>query len=360
MSLYSEPRRRTTTAKDPITASSTNFTSSLSSLIASAHTTTTPASSRKRPAPPQSLAMAPPKRTSSPATNAKKRKHSAVPSELVAKSKLSRADASHELDDEAWSRAKRGMDEKARLYAALKRGDVEDAEDKYGVDFDRKWAERKGDKLSDQSSSSSWDDDADDTDERDVLGGGKKQLVEYTDEYGRTRTGTAKDAAREKRRRAAASLPADEFTARPAQPASVIHGDTVQAAAFNPDDGTVAQMEELAAKRDREATPPEAARYDARSEVRSKGTGFFAFSADEAERVRQMEGLERERAETERARGERVRSAEERRRRRVEEVEKRRRIIGEKKGRAQADRFLEDLGKEIAGGGGGSAEEQGR
>ena len=46
-------------------------------------------------------------------------------------------------DEVAWKRTKRRMEEKARLYDALKRGDVEDIDDRYGVDFDRKWAEQQ-------------------------------------------------------------------------------------------------------------------------------------------------------------------------------------------------------------------------
>lgn len=58
-------------------------------------------------------------------------------------------------------------------------------------------------------------------------------------------------------------------------------------------------MEELAKKRDRSLTPPPDMHFDAQAEVRQKGTGFFQFSGDKEERRRQMEGLEREREETE-------------------------------------------------------------
>lgn len=241
------------------------------------------------------------------------------------------------------------MDEKARLYSALKRGDVEDDGEKYGVDFDRKWAERGGGgaEFSDQDSSS---EDGGEDGGSGLGVGGEMETVEWADEFGRTRRGTAGEAAQAKRRLqrgARAAKGVAEFRARPVRPENVIRGDAVQAAAFNPDEGTAAQMEELAAKRDREATPPEAARYDSKGEVRSKGTGFFVFSRDEGERGQQMEGLEEERRETERVRGEKVRTADERRRRREEEIEERRRVIKEKRERAQADRFLEDLGKEI-------------
>jgi len=237
------------------------------------------------------------------------------------------------------------MEEKARLYAAMKRGDVEDTEDKHMVDFDRKWAERED--AGGETSSSSDDDDA---------GSEPEETVEYTDEFGRTRRGTRAEAAREERRRKSAMADApDRFTARPAAPSSIIYGDTVQAAAFNPDEPIAVQMAELAAKRDREATPPEEVHFDGRSEVRTKGVGFFQFSGERGERERQMEGLERERMETERARGERERRMEERRR----EVEERRKVIREKRGKGKAERFLEGLMGELGDGGGGQERDGG-
>lgn len=86
-------------------------------------------------------------------------------------------------------------------------------------------------------------------------------------------------------------------------------------------------------------TPPPAVHYDARSEVRSKGVGFYAFSRDEEGRKREMEGLEGMREGTERERRER----EEREGRRREALEERKRVIRVKREEKLAEAFLEGL-----------------
>jgi hypothetical protein len=200
------------------------------------------------------------------------------------------------LDGAIWERSKRKMEEKARLYAAMKRGDVEDEGERFAVDFDRKWAEKYGD-------GQSGEEDLSDEEEEDDDEGG---MVEYVDEFGRTRQGTRADAARVARQeRGLADMTGDRFTARPSAPSAVIYGDTIQHQAFNPDMPIAMQMEELAKKRDRSLTPPPDLHFDASREVRQKGTGFFQFSEDAEERKKQMADLERERLETERVRRER-------------------------------------------------------
>jgi hypothetical protein len=200
------------------------------------------------------------------------------------------------LDGAIWERSKRKMEEKARLYAAMKRGDVEDEGERFAVDFDRKWAEKYGD-------GQSGEEDLSDEEDEDEENGG---MVEYVDEFGRTRQGTRADAARVARQeRGMADMTGDRFTARPSAPSAVIYGDTIQHQAFNPDMPIAMQMEELAKKRDRSLTPPPDLHFDASREVRQKGTGFFQFSEDAEERKKQMADLERERLETERVRKER-------------------------------------------------------
>jgi hypothetical protein len=207
------------------------------------------------------------------------------------------------LDRAVWERSKRKMEEKARLYAAMKRGDVEDDAERFAVDFDRKWAEKYGD-------GQSGEEDMSDEDEEEEEGEGSG-TVEYVDEFGRTRQGTRADAARAARQeRGLADMSGDRFTARPSAPSGVIYGDTIQHQAFNPDFPIAMQMEELAKKRDKSLTPPPDMHFDASREVRQKGTGFFQFSEDAEERKKQMEGLERERIQTEKARSEK-RKAEE-------------------------------------------------
>lgn len=236
------------------------------------------------------------------------------------------------------------MEEKARLYAAMKRGDYvpsggDSSKDERLalVDFDRKWAEDEaaGRPTNYDTSSDSGE-------------SGDEELVDYEDEFGRLRHGTKTEAEREKRRLTRATRAEQEsadLSARPSMPQNLIYGDTVQAAAFNPDEPLALQMEEMARKRDRSATPPEETHYDATKEVRSKGVGFYQFSGDKEGRKREMEGLEGERAETERRRVER--EAERERRRGV--LEERRRVVREKRGVRLAERFLEGLG-EVGGG----------
>ena len=225
----------------------------------------------------------------------------------------------------------------------MKRGDIEDSQEKHMVDFDRKWAEREHHTTSSPSSSS--DNDNSEADE---------PTVQFTDEFGRTRTGTRSAALRSERLKTMApaasssvSDASDRFTARPVQPANLIFGDAVQTQAFDPEEPVKVAMEELAKKRDRELTPPEERHYDAASEVRSKGTGFFQFSRDEGMRREEMRGLAEERGETERVRGEREKAGEGRREERRREVEERRRVIREKKAKLQANRFLDGLESEI-------------
>jgi hypothetical protein len=239
-------------------------------------------------------------------------------------------------DESTWKRTKRRMEEKARLYDSLKRGDIEDIDDKYGVDFDRKWAEKqeKGEAESAASSESEASEE--------------EELIEYTDEFGRTRKGTRAEVAREERRkRTLAADEPDRFTARPAMPTNIIYGDAVQTNAFNPEETIAQQMADLAAKRDKELTPPPELHFDGRAEARQRGTGFFHFSKDEGERQEQMKRIEKEREETERVRRERK-----------EQIDKRKEMIKEKK-RAIQEKFLDELGAELfREEGGGNDEEE--
>jgi hypothetical protein len=275
----------------------------------------------------------------------------------------------------ALTAARRKMEEKARRYAAMKRGDYvpnREGEAAPLVDFDRKWAEaqekiRGGDggvpSQNDSSSGSDNDSDSDSTGPQPAV----EETVEYEDEFGRLRTATKSQYEAYRRRLARgqhASAELETMSARPTAPSQIIYGAAVQAEAFTVSDPD--RMEELARKRDRSATPPEAAHYDATAEIRNRGTGFYAFSKDEETRMREMEGLKAEREATERVRREREERVEKRRR----EVEERRREVAEKRARKMADRFLEGLevkwasksedgGKEETDDGGASAQRDG-
>ena len=250
------------------------------------------------------------------------------------------ARTSEAVDASTWQRSKRKMEEKARLYASMKRGDYvppgdggRDRESEGLVDFDRKWADKE-DAQEQGTSSDEYDVDSE--------GGATQELVEYEDEYGRLRKGTKAEIDRERRRRNAENHAREELAnsrARPERPNNLILGDTVQAAAFNPDEPIAARMDDLARKRDRSMTPPEETHYDATKEIRTKGVGFFQFSKDNPQREREMEDLERERAETEKSRLQR----EERKQARLKKLEERKTMIGEKRGEKLAERFLDGL-----------------
>lgn len=253
--------------------------------------------------------------------------------------------------------ARRRMEEKARLYAAMKRGDYVPKEGEAAplVDFDRKWAEAR-EKTTTTTTIAPSDSEDDEEDEDDNI---DAEVVEYTDEFGRTRRGTRAELARLERQRRVQRYAAEEserMSARPKAPEKVIYGDAIQADAFRAVDEE--KMEELARKRDRSMTPPEMRHYDADSEIRTKGTGFYQFSKDEATRREEMASLEAERLATER---ERLKREEERgaRRREVEErrrlIQQRRKEVGEKKAQKMADSFLDGLAADL----GGNNEEEG-
>ncbi|RAO64637.1 uncharacterized protein BHQ10_000649 [Talaromyces amestolkiae] len=249
-------------------------------------------------------------------------------------------------------KSKRRMQEKADLYENLRKGhhfaggssSDEDAEggggDEYTsrlrrkernalVDFDRKWAEDE-----EKDADMQQEEDGDD---------GVGPLVDYEDEFGRSRRGTraeAAQAARFRRQTQDAATVEEEDRSRPSRPSNLIYGETVQAHAFNPDAAIASQMAYLASKRDRSATPPESLHYDAEAEVRTRGTGFYKFSKDAKEREQEMHDLLNVRRETEKEREERGQRKAERDRIKDE----RRAKIRELRGKRQADQFLEGLG----------------
>lgn len=232
------------------------------------------------------------------------------------------------------------MEEKARLYASMKRGDYvpptdgrANKEENALVDFDRKWAEEQ-EKGNGNNYDTSSDDYGGDSEE--------EELVDYEDEFGRQRHGSKAEAARELRRRKAQSYASEElaqYSARPSRPDNLIHGDTIQTAAFNPDEPIAAHMETLARKRDRSMTPPEEVHYDASKEIRTKGVGFYQFSKDSEGRRKEMEALEKEREETEK----RKREREEKKEAKKRQIEERKKLIASKREEKLADRFLDSL-----------------
>jgi Domain of unknown function (DUF4078) len=266
-----------------------------------------------------------------------------------------KSDTLGQVDAATLQRSKRRMAEKADIYENLRKGhhladgDSSDEEDKYNddhmsrmrrkernalVDFDRKWAEEEEGDVDEK------EDDDDD---------GTGSLVDYEDEFGRTRRGTRAEAAQAGRLRQSegrgnnAAAATEEGYSRPARPSNLIYGEAIQTQAFNPDAAVTSQMEYLASKRDRSATPPESKHYDAEEEVRTRGTGFFKFSQDAKIREQEMEDLLNVRRETEREREERGQRKAERERLK----EERRTKIRELRGKRQAEKFLDGLGLPI-------------
>ncbi|KXT08218.1 hypothetical protein AC579_8687 [Pseudocercospora musae] len=231
------------------------------------------------------------------------------------------------LDRGVWERSRRKMEEKARLYAAMKRGDIEDTDERYAVDFDTKWAEARADGKEDLSD-----------EDNEIEGTGEE--VEYVDEFGRTRKGTKLDAIRARQQ---SDRKMDSYGAKPAAPTNIVYGDAIQHQAFDLDEPRAAQMEDLAKKRDKSLTPPPEEHFDGNKEIRNKGTAFYQFSGDSEQRKQQMETLEQERAQTEKIRKEREGKMAERR----AQIEARRKEIQNRNAKRKADDFLADLGAEI-------------
>ena len=245
------------------------------------------------------------------------------------------------MDAATLHRSKPEMEEKARLYASMKRGDYVppsnsgvNKEENALEDFDRKWAKDQEAGCDTNYETSS--DDGGDSEEE------EEEIIEYEDEFGRQRRGTRAEAAREQRRRKAQEDAKEElsnFFARPDRPDNLIVGDTIQSATFNPNAPIATQMENSARKRDRSIVSSEEVYYNASKEVKSKGVGFYTFSRDTEGRKKKMKTLKRKREETERGRKEREEWKENRRR----EVGERKKAIKKKKGEKLAERFLDRL-----------------
>ncbi|KAI6088657.1 hypothetical protein F4821DRAFT_86546 [Hypoxylon rubiginosum] len=271
-----------------------------------------------------------------------------------------------EEEKQDFARARRKMEEKARLYAAMKRGDyiAKDGDTAPLVDFDRKWAEKHPEEDDDGNpnnkggySSSGTDNESDDDDTNNTT-----EMVEFKDEFGRTRRVTRTEMHQIQRRGQRAALGAAELESMAAKPikapSHLLYGDVIQDEAFAVDEASAGRMADLAARRDKEPTPPPDAHFDGGAEIRTKGVGFYHFSHDKDRRKQEMEDLARERDNTERARRER----EEKREARKRDIEERRRKIGAKRAEKLAENFLDGLAGEFGGAGalGGGDGEKGK
>ena len=304
--------------RDANLSSSLDFTAQLTSLMSNAKSSTATSAGRPKPS----------KEPKDDIFRGSSKPKRGDASEADGKLVLKNVNGTEEEAQER-ARAQRKMEDKARLYAAMKRGDyvAKDNEAAPLVDFDRKWAETVEGKDEDLTSSSDDEEDG-------------SEMVEYEDEFGRVRNITRAEKERMERRAKRGLLGAEELermSARPNAPTNLIHGDAVQSMAFNPDN--FEKMEELARKRDRSATPPEMRHYDADHEIRTKGTGFYKFSRDEETRSQEMQALEEERKKTEQNRRDREEQKETRR----QEIEQRRKDMAARRAQKQADNFLDRL-----------------
>ncbi|KAI0026185.1 hypothetical protein F4780DRAFT_774380 [Xylariomycetidae sp. FL0641] len=358
-------------------SSSLAFTSQLTSLLSSSSSSADP-STTSYTAPSTSSGRARPSKTKDDLFRVRPKRKAAAPAETAdptqASSKQLELKSPRGTDAEARDRARtrRVMQEKARRYAALQRGDAiarDGGESAPLVDFDRKWAERHpeehgdGDDRLTSSGEDAYSEDDDDDD--------ADAMVEYTDGYGRTRTLPRREALRQRRadaRRALGAAEVEGMRARPRAPdaARLIRGDAVQSGAFAPSPDAAARMAALAARRDRTPTPPADAHFDGAAEgLRAKGVGYYRFAGEAAARARQMAALAAERRTTEAVRGAREAERARGRREREREREERRQRLGRRRAEMLAGRFLEGLAGEVfgagadGGDGGGEGETEG-
>lgn len=240
------------------------------------------------------------------------------------------------------ARSKKRLNEKAKLYNAMKRGDFNDDNGEGLVDFDRKWAEHPSDEESE-----------DDEETREEEGG--DEIVEYEDEFGRTRKGKKSEVEREKRREAAVQKAQEEIAQMNAQPEGLIIGNTIQTAAFTTATfSTVPSSSMLSSALPAESADQET-HYDASKEVRTKGVGFYQFSKNAKERTVEMEELMNERKRT----GEERKRKEEKKKRRLEELEARKEKVKRMRRGKVGESWLEGFMGEIEGAGGAGDEKEG-
>lgn len=255
-SLYGTKNPSKTKHKPISSSTSLAFSSNLASLISSSSSTnsksqTPTTTARPRPSKPSKSDI-----FTTHNKNVKKRSAADLEQEQSHQTK-------HDIGAVSTSelhRSKRKMEEKVRLYNAMKRGEYigrgDDHDDRGLVDFDRKWADAQA--RGSRDSASEHDSDSGSSSTNSHPATAPKESISYLDEFGRLRHGTASEARRVERRSRLAAAAASEsanFAAHPERPDNIIYGDTVQHHAFNPDRITAEKMSHLAAKRDKSATP---------------------------------------------------------------------------------------------------------
>lgn len=245
------------------------------------------------------------------------------------------------------ARSREKLLEKARIYEALQRGDVDGGDgdgdgdgegDGEGlVDFTRKWAEDGGGES------------------REGEGEGREgreaeEMVEFVDEFGRTRLLPKSQADLERSRLAKDRGLGEGSAPKPPPPEGLIYGNVIQTNAFQTSTFSSvpsAEMLQSAAPKETDQAVQDT-HYDASKEVRTKGVGFYQFSKDEEERKAEFEALEKERKKTLEERERML----EKKRRRKEELEKRREEVRRKRRGKVGETWLEGFMGELQGTGG--------
>ncbi|SJL09577.1 uncharacterized protein ARMOST_12957 [Armillaria ostoyae] len=177
--------------------------------------------------------------------------------------------------------ARAALERKAKIYDKLRKGKSgglsEKQFDALLVDFDYKPPE--------------WEDDEDDIDESLTVprapNDDSDPIIEYEDEFGRVRTAPRSEVPRE-------LLPGARTEEVDEDEDIIIRNPVNHFPIYTPSADRVAEIEKMHA----EENNPLGVHYDATSEVRAKGAGFYQFSGDEETRQRQMEELRAAREET--------------------------------------------------------------
>ncbi|GAA6028726.1 hypothetical protein JCM8097_007364 [Rhodosporidiobolus ruineniae] len=265
-------------------------------------------------------------------------------------------------------RIKRQLERKAAIYDKIRKGKTGGLnEDQIGsllVDFDRKTYDNPDVSSDEEDRGSDAGSDVDESltvPDRRISSREDNEpgpalphdpLVEYTDEFGRTRMIPRSEVPRgapfrdpnggggggaEGGYQGGDEQYAPYYEERPSAfkpgegpaPSNVIYGDQTSFPVYEPDPAVLAQR---AATLAAAAAAPLVDHYDSTIEQgRQRGAGFYQFSGNEEERAAQMRALQGEREETERRRRERDEKGDEVRRAREAEKEERKRRIEEKR-----------------------------
>lgn len=208
----------------------------------------------------------------------------------------SSSNKSHRSDDQS-EKIKSALERKAKLYDQLQRGKTGGlSEERFQdslVDWNRKEAQRlvrSSDEEEDEQ-----DRNAENNHDQHQANNADDPLVEYEDEFGRTRTVRKSELPRHIHRE---QQKAEENSTNDHM---VTYGPSTTFPVYKP--GPAQRAREMVNKEGVGSYKRSAAdHFDSRSEKRYRGAGFFQFSQDEEVRKRQMDELHEERKTTQKHR----------------------------------------------------------